>query len=58
MINPQCLELPMSGTNLQSPKDVRVIEVRLFMEPPCTNKDELQQRNRRRKKTERKVGSH
>ena len=33
MINPQWLELPMSGTYLQGPKDVRVIEVRLLFEP-------------------------
>ena len=31
MINPQWLELPMSRTNFHGPKDVRAIEVRLFM---------------------------
>ena len=30
MINPQWLELPMSRTNFQGPKDVRAIEVRLY----------------------------
>ena len=30
MINPQWLELPMSRTNFHGPKDVRVIEVRLY----------------------------
>ena len=32
MINPQRLELPMSRTNLHDPKDVRVIEVRLYVD--------------------------
>ena len=31
MINPQWLELPMSRTNFHGPKDVRAIEVRLYM---------------------------
>ena len=30
MINTQWLELPMSRTNFQGPKDVRAIEVRLY----------------------------
>ena len=30
MINPQCLELPMSQTNFNGPKDVRAIENRLY----------------------------
>ena len=30
MINPQWLELPMSRTNFHGPKDVRVIEIRLY----------------------------
>ena len=30
MINPQWLELPMSRTNLHGPKNVRVIENRLY----------------------------
>ena len=32
MINPQWLELPMSRTNFHGPKDVRAIEVRLYIE--------------------------
>ena len=32
MINPQWLELPMSKTNFHGPKDVRAIEVRLYLE--------------------------
>ena len=32
MINPQWLELPMSRTNFYGPKDVRAIEVRLYMD--------------------------
>ena len=32
MINPQWLELPMSRSNLQGPKDIRLIEVRLYMD--------------------------
>ena len=32
MINPQWLELPMSRTNFHGPKDVRAIEVRVYME--------------------------
>ena len=31
MINPQSLELPMFWTNFHGPKDVRAIEVRLFL---------------------------
>ena len=31
MINPQWLELPMSRTNFHGPKDVRAIEVRLYL---------------------------
>ena len=31
LINPQWLELPMSGTNFHSPKDVRTIEVRQYI---------------------------
>ena len=31
MINPQWLELPMSQTNFHGPKDVRAIEVRLYI---------------------------
>ena len=31
MINPQWLELPMSRTNFLGPKDVRAIEVRLYI---------------------------
>ena len=31
MINPQWLELFMSRTNLQNPKDVRVIEIQLYV---------------------------
>ena len=31
MINPQLLELPMSRTNFHDPKDVRAIEVRLYL---------------------------
>ena len=31
MINPQWLELPMSRTNFRGPKDVRAIEVRLYI---------------------------
>ena len=31
MINPQWLELPMSRTNFHGPKDVRAIEVRLYV---------------------------
>ena len=30
-LNPQWLELPISRTNLHGPKDVRVIEVRLYI---------------------------
>ena len=42
MINPQCLELPMSRTNFHGPKDVRAIEVRLYntkqiLEPSSLN---------------------
>ena len=32
MINPQWLELPMSRTNFHGPKDVRAIEVQLYMQ--------------------------
>ena len=32
MINPQWLELPMSRTNFHGPKDVRAIEVRLYVQ--------------------------
>ena len=32
MINPQWLELPMSRTNFHGPKDVRAIEVRLYID--------------------------
>ena len=32
MINPQWLEPPMSRTNFHGPKDVRAIEVRLYIE--------------------------
>ena len=32
MINPQWLELPMSRTNFHGPKDVRAIEIRLYLE--------------------------
>ena len=32
MINPQWLELPMSRPNFHGPKDVRAIEVRLYIE--------------------------
>ena len=31
MINPQWLELPMSRKNFHGPKDVRAIEVRLYL---------------------------
>ena len=31
VINPQWLELPMSRINFYSPKDVRAIEVRLYI---------------------------
>ena len=31
MINPQWLELPMSRTNVHGSKDVRVVEVRLYI---------------------------
>ena len=31
MTNPQWLKLPMSRTNFYGPKDVRAIEVRLYM---------------------------
>ena len=31
MINPQWLELPMSRTNFHGPKDIRTIEVRLYV---------------------------
>ena len=31
MINPQWFELPMSRTNFHGPKDVRAIEVRLYI---------------------------
>ena len=31
MINPQWLELPISRTNFHGPKDVRAIEVRLYI---------------------------
>ena len=31
MINPQWLELPISKTNFHGPKDVRAIEVRLYL---------------------------
>ena len=31
MINPQCLELPLSRTNLHGHKDVRAIEIRLYL---------------------------
>ena len=31
MINPQWLELPISGTNYNGPKDVQAIEVRLYI---------------------------
>ena len=34
MINPQWLELPMSRTNFHGPKDVRAIEVQLFLQCP------------------------
>ena len=34
MINPQWLELPMSGTNFHGPKDVRAIEVHVL---PCSD---------------------
>ena len=40
MINPQWLELPMSRTNFHGPKDVRAIEVRLYIENFTTNKTE------------------
>ena len=38
MINPQWLELPISRTNFHGTKDVRAIEVRLYVESkvsPC-----------------------
>ena len=36
MINPQWLELPISKRNFHGPKDVRVIEVRLYLQyDPC-----------------------
>ena len=31
MINPQWLELPMSRMNFHGPKDIRAIEVRLYV---------------------------
>ena len=31
MINPQWLELPMPRTNFHGPKDIRAIEVRLYL---------------------------
>ena len=31
MVNPQWLELPISRTNFHGPKDVRAIEVRLYI---------------------------
>ena len=40
MINPQWLELPMSRTNFHGPKDVRAIEIRLYIENFTTNKTE------------------
>ena len=36
MINPQWLELPMSRTNFYGPKDIRAVEVRLYVQDiPC-----------------------
>ena len=35
MISPQWLELPMSRTNFHGPKDVRAIEVRLYLNFGC-----------------------
>ena len=35
MINPQWLELPLSRTNVHSPKGVRAIEVRLYQRKAC-----------------------
>ena len=32
MINPQWLQLPISGTNFHGPKEVQAIEVRLYEE--------------------------
>ena len=37
MINPQWLELPISRTNLNGPKDVRGIEVRLYTQRSSTS---------------------
>ena len=39
MINPQWLELPMSRTNFHGPKDVRAIEVRLYLDIISTGCD-------------------
>ena len=39
MINPQWFELPMSKTNVQGPKDVRAIEIRLQYNPNGSNTD-------------------
>ena len=36
MIKPQWLELPIPRTNFHGPKDVRAIEVRLYMFGPRT----------------------
>ena len=36
MIKPRWFELPMSRTNFYGPKDVRAIEVRLFIETVLT----------------------
>ena len=35
MINPQWFELPMFRTNFHDPKDVRAIEVRLYLVKYC-----------------------
>ena len=33
-VNPQWLKLPMSRTNFHGPKDIRAIEVRLYLDSP------------------------
>ena len=38
MINPQWLELPISGTNFYGPKDVRAIELRLYTVPKAISR--------------------
>ena len=47
MINPQWLKLSMSRTNFPGPKDVRAIEVRLYM----LTDDESKKSNKNSKQT-------